>query len=218
MKNYVVIDLEMCRVPKMLRPKDTNLYDEIIQIGAVRIDPSMQIADSFSSFVHPRYGLIDEFIENLTGIRPAMVEDAPDLEKALEAFLNWLPENSVILSWSGTDKEQIQKELPIKGIELPGLEDCFENWEDCQLLFSDKIGAKKKIYKLSEALRIADIDFDEHEHDGLADAHNTALLFIKMQTEKDLKLSKHYQAEKKKESVSTSLGDLFAKLDLSSFE
>ena len=50
----------------------------------------------------------------------------------------------------------------------------------------------KKIYSLSEALVIADIDYDENIHDALVDAHNTALLFIKMKKEKVLKLNEHY--------------------------
>ena len=50
----------------------------------------------------------------------------------------------------------------------------------------------QKNYKLSEALIIADIDYDEHEHDALVDAKNTAQLFIKMQCEPELKLNKYY--------------------------
>lgn len=49
-----------------------------------------------------------------------------------------------------------------------------------------------KVYKLSEALIIADLEYDENIHDALVDARNTALLFIKMKSESTLKLSPYY--------------------------
>ena len=36
--NYVVIDLEMCHVPKTYRSKNYKYASEIIQIGAVMLD------------------------------------------------------------------------------------------------------------------------------------------------------------------------------------
>ena len=57
--------------------------------------------------------------------------------------------------------------------------------------FSEKMGHSKN-YRLSEALSIADIDFEDGAHDALVDAHNTALLFAKMEQEPVLRLSPYY--------------------------
>ena len=54
----------------------------------------------------------------------------------------------------------------------------------------------QKNYKLSEALIIADIDYDEGEHDALVDAKNTAQLFIKMEREPVLVLNPYYSNQK----------------------
>jgi hypothetical protein len=51
-----------------------------------------------------------------------------------------------------------------------------------------KMNTEKK-YRLSEALSIADIDYDENIHDALVDSRNTALLFAKTQLEDVLVLS-----------------------------
>jgi len=218
MENYAVIDLEMCRIPRALRPNGIELYTEIIQIGAVLIDNTFTISDRFSTYVCPQYGVVDDFITGLTGITPADVKNAPIFEKALEQFLAWLPSNTIIVSWSESDKQQIESELNSKAVSNLEITTLFSTWLDCQAQFGEKMKASTKVYKLSEALRIADIDFDENEHDGLVDAYNTALLFIKMNTDKDFKLSKYYVDESSREGTTTSLGSLFAKLNLSVFE
>lgn len=66
--------------------------------------------------------------------------------------------------------------------------------------FPEKIGENKK-YRLSEALIIADIAFDEHLHNGLIDARNTALLFVKMEKEPILVLNPYYQRGREEEDV-----------------
>ena len=68
MSSYVIVDLEMCRVQDVVSYNDIVLKNEIIQIGAVRVNENLEIEESFMSYVHPSYGFIDPFIENLTGI------------------------------------------------------------------------------------------------------------------------------------------------------
>ena len=50
----------------------------------------------------------------------------------------------------------------------------------------------QKVYRLSEALAITDIFYDENAHNALVDAQNTADLFVKMKTEDELVLSPYY--------------------------
>ena len=58
-------------------------------------------------------------------------------------------------------------------------------------MFGNKLNTNKK-YKLSEALSIADICYDDGAHDALIDARNTARLFAKIQSEEELKLSPYF--------------------------
>lgn len=101
---------------------------------------------------------------------------------------------------AAADENQIRYEMEAKGIELPRLEQLLDSWKDCQKTFSEKIGENKK-YRLSEALIIADIAFDEHLHNGLIDARNTALLFVKMEKEPILVLNPYYQRGREEEDV-----------------
>lgn len=192
MSFYAVLDLEMCRIPKSIK-KDNKLFlsTELIQIGAVLLDDKYKIVDKFVTFVSPEFGTVDRFIENLTGIKNKDLEGAPAFEKALKMFTNWLPENVFLVTWSDSDKSQIDKEIEAKHLDVPEIEKYSERWVDCQKTFAKKIG-NDRCYKLSEALAIADIESDVGEHDALIDAKNTALLFSKMEQEEVMTFNKYY--------------------------
>ncbi len=198
MSNYVIVDLEMCNVPKGKRDA-YNWKSELIQIGAVLVNESLEIVDNFMIYVSPKFGMVDSCIEKLTGITKKDVQGAPCIKEALEKFIDWLPEDAVLVSWSENDEAQIRKELEAKGIIIDCLIPYLNNWKDCQKTFGEKMNAQKN-YKLSEALIIADIDYDENEHDALVDAKNTAQLFIKMEREPVLILNPYYSAKVEEET------------------
>lgn len=215
MCNFAVVDLEMCRVPYGARKGKFRWANETIQIGAVLVNEDMEIVDEFSSFVAPEYGFIDTYINKLTGISRNDVSGAPTMEDALRAFVNWLPEDTKVVSWSNNDELQIRHEIESKGIEISGMNEILENWIDCQKTFADKMH-NQRCYRLAEALVAADIIYEDGAHDGLVDAYNTALLFIKMEQEEELTLNSYYQrvVTGEPEKAEFTLGNLFAGLDL----
>lgn len=191
MSKYVILDLEMCNVPKGLKRENFRCSQEIIEIGAVLLDETYEVADSFKTYVSPEYGEIDHSIQKLTGITKADTINAPSTKEALETFANWLPEDAILVSWSDNDERQIRKEIELKNLEIDGIENYFGKWEDCQKTFSEKMYSSKK-YNLQEALNITGIDYNENIHDALIDAQNTALLFAKMKKEQKLSLVSCY--------------------------
>ena len=194
MSNYVVVDLEMCRLLGDAGKQIPGLKNELIQIGAALVDENNEMTDTFMTYVAPQYGYIDPFIENLTGISDGDVKNAPDIELALIKLINWMPKDSILLSWSNSDKKHIDKELTAKNIDIPALQPYMQTWTDCQRLFGDRMDTRKR-YKLSEALIIADIDVAAGEHDALIDAVNTAKLYIKMSKEPEMTLNEYYAAD-----------------------
>lgn len=194
MSNYIVIDLEMCRLLGDTAEHLPGLKQELIQIGAALVNENNEMTDTFMTYVAPQYGYIDPFIENLTGISEGDVKNAPPIEKALNNLLAWMPKDSILLSWSNSDKKHIERELTAKNIEITALNPYMETWTDCQRLFGDRMDTKKR-YKLSEALIIADIEVSAGEHDALVDAVNTAKLYIKMSREPEMKLNEYYTPE-----------------------
>ena len=110
--NYLVIDLEMCKVPRDYRSKRYKYANETIQIGAVLLEEEFKRIGTLSQFVHPEHGVIDYFIENLTGIKNGQVKHAPRLQEALLHMLNWIGDREYkVYAWSGSDRAQILHEI-----------------------------------------------------------------------------------------------------------
>lgn len=192
MSRHLIVDFEFCTVKKMQKTNEYRLGNEIIQIGAVLLSENNEEVSSFCTFVQPMYGRLDAFITKLTGIKEFDLKDAPSLSEAIESFAEWIPDDDVVaVSWSHTDDSQLRKEMEKKGIVNEKIARLLENWEDCQATFSEKIGDSKN-YNLTEALNIADISYEDGAHDGMVDAHNTALLYIKMAAEEEMTLNKYY--------------------------
>ena len=209
MSSFVVMDLEMCNVPKDRRTDTFWWKNEIIQIGAVLMNEEYEIVDEFKTFVHPEYGMIDPFIENLTGISQRDVDGAPCAAEALADFAAWLPDDAYVVSWSESDPIQIERELWAKEIDLPKLDWYLDEWLDCQAMFGERMHSERN-YKLSEALNIAGILFESGEHDALVDARNTAMLFAKLEREDELQLAPAYVSEGAVYSVHTPFAKLLA--------
>ncbi len=215
MECYVVIDLEMCKVPKKMRTPEYHWASEIIQIGAVKLNADYEILDEFSVYVSPRFGHLTPEISRLTGIQKETLKDAPDIAEALRLFNKWLPETPVFVSWSTTDPCQLRYEIEGKQLDCSQLLDC--EWIDCQKIFGNKIGAERS-YGLENALNLSDIDYRDGIHNGLVDAYNTALLFRKLRLHPDYAFNAYYrQLEEdndENERLSSTLGSLFAGIHL----
>ncbi len=180
MYDYVIIDLEMCNVNRKWMNNGTVLHKEIIQIGAVIVDSSYHIIDTFSTYVKPVHGKIDHIITDITGIRQNMVKKAPLLQEAIGKLSRWIgPRRVIFLSWSNTDYHQMIQEMKAKKIRNRKMFKMMERWTDFQKSFDEMLGTRRQI-SLYDALEMAQIRPAGKAHDGLCDAYNTARLFVKI--------------------------------------
>lgn len=216
--NYLVIDLEMCKVPKHYRSKKYKYANEIIQVGAVLLDEEYEVIGRINQYVHPEYGVIDNFISNLTGIQNSQVKHAPSLKEVLTHMIDWVGEREYkVYAWSDSDYCQLQHEILCKNLTDSKIESFMdaERWIDYQEVFGKRFEFLRAI-SLKEALMYCDIDVDGRLHDGLDDAANTAKLIKTLELDKDFILSQcsiDYKTEP--EPLSFSMGYLFAGLNLS---
>ena len=84
--NYVVVDLETTGLDP--------IYDEIIEIAAVRVENNL-IVDEYKSFVKPVQPISD-FITDLTGITNDMIKNAPPISEVLPEFLSFVGNTVVV--------------------------------------------------------------------------------------------------------------------------
>ena len=173
----VVIDLEFTNVPRDRRVD--GLATEIIEIGAVKVAADGTIAGEFSHMVKPALATgVSGAVRRMTGIGDEDLTCARPLGEVLEALSQWIGDGRVrFVTWSDTDRRQIERECMAKGIEV-GLP---TRWMDIQRLYPRLMGSKKKSVKLSEAADWFGIDNDRSSaHRALYDAQVTAEIFLMM--------------------------------------
>lgn len=177
MRKYLVFDLEMCTQRVKRKYRKGYKESEIIQIGAVILDETYQIVDSYMSYVRPEFLKITEVIEDITGITNDQVKLEPLFRQAIVNFSKWIGQDDVTtVTWSKSDERQLKNEMKHKNYNHPRIHSLSKDWIDCQELFRTEVGADHCI-SLGRALDLADTPRVGHDHDALTDARNTAALF-----------------------------------------
>ncbi len=170
---HIMIDLEMNKIEKQWRGKN-KLSSELIEIGAVRMDDSFAVVDTYQSYVKPEFGPMDAVIIDLTGITDDKVKDAPGFFEAMDDFSAWIgSEETQFYSWSMSDIRQFQHEALFKSYPGEIIQQMETHWTDFQEEFRRLLGLHHRI-KLSYAVSAADYEFQGAQHTALADAVNTA--------------------------------------------
>ena len=172
---WVFMDLEMKPVDKQFRRERDICRQEVIEFGAVKLGEDMTETDSFRALVKPALGEIPPRYAQLTGITNDMVAEAPNFETVLGRFAAWCEDAETVYAWSGSDLDQLRGEVKMKGMDFP-LETLAGKWADFQKIFTRAVGLKREL-SLEQAVNIADINFEGHQHDALWDARNTAELY-----------------------------------------
>ena len=210
---HVVVDLEMNPVSREFREVRRKLNEEVIEIGAVRLDENFQQEAEFQCYVKPEYGPIKKHITSLTGITQAMVADKKTYAACFQDDVDWVgEEETTIYSWSMSDIKQLRSECRYK---LPDfdIEWLNERWVDLQQEFDDRLGLHNSL-ALKHALGAMDHKFEGTQHTALADAINTSAILTLMQDDAKFKETMKPVLEilQPKDDLSSSIGDLCPEL------
>lgn len=210
---HVVVDLEMNPVSREFREVRRKLNEEVIEIGAVRLDENFQQEAEFQCYVKPEYGPIKKHITSLTGITQAMVADKKTYAACFQDFVDWVgKEETKIYSWSMSDIKQLRSECRYK---LPDFDIEWLNarWVDLQQEFDDRLGLHNSL-ALKHALGAMDHKFEGTQHTALADAINTSAILTLMQDDAKFKETMKPVLEilQPKDDLSSSIGDLCPEL------
>lgn len=210
---HVVVDLEMNPVSREFREVRRKLNEEVIEIGAVRLDENFQQEAEFQCYVKPQYGPIKKHITSLTGITQAMVADKKTYAACFQDFVDWVGEEETkIYSWSMSDIKQLRSECRYK---LPDFDIEWLNarWVDLQQEFDDRLGLHNSL-ALKHALGAMDHKFEGTQHTALADAINTSAILTLMQDDAKFKETMKPVLEilQPKDDLASSIGDLCPEL------
>jgi 3'-5' exoribonuclease 1 len=172
--NYIVLDLEatcwMGRPPKGI--------NEIIEIGAIKVNEYGEVLGQFSSLVKPVVNpRISGFCTKLTGIRQNQLNTADTFDKVVEKFRDWISEEGddyVLGSWGSNDKGFLWSDCRLHKIDTDWLEPFID-------LRQQYLGITKSMKKsnLKYIVEREGFEFEGNEHSAYTDAYNTAKVFIK---------------------------------------
>ena len=161
---FVVVDLETTG-------QSVTRGGRIIQIGMTFIK-QRKIVDHFESFVNPGQ-LIDRNIQQLTHITQKDVKNAPYFEELAPMLQNILKNTVIIAHNVNFDYPYLNEEFVRTGFE-PLTADAIDTVQLAQILLPSAPG-----YRLLDLTTHLDITLN-HAHRANADAHATALLFLKL--------------------------------------
>jgi len=182
-RTWIVVDLEATcwtteEDPALASMQRTE--SEIIEIGAVRIDPvSRRTVSEFQTFVRPiRHPDLSEFCRELTHIKQSDVDEAPPFAIAYDRFLQWMDgaEGALLASWGRYDHNQLCRQA--RSVDLPNppwtplnIKAAFSDW------YRAHTGRRAR-HGLGRAIRELDWDFEGTAHRGIDDARNAARILV----------------------------------------
>ncbi len=168
--NYIVFDLELNS-----KPFKNRHPNEIIEIGAVKLDDELQVYSTFQAFVKPKvYKKLFSIVKNKTEIKQEDINNADEFRKVISQFRGWLDNDYVLCSWGHDDIHHLKSNCKLHHMNSKWM----KNTIDIQKHFS-KAGELPlgQVYSLKNALELLDISVTEKLHRAEVDARYTAEIF-----------------------------------------
>ena len=186
--NYIVLDMEWNQPwpgsPSAKKVLPVQIRGEIIQIGAVRVTESQQVADEFQVLIKPKYyRRLNRRVSKLTGIKESqLLEQGVSMNEAMSRFRSWCGEDVIFLTW-GFDDITILRE----NLKLYGIDDSWVNrWYNAQMIFNAQTDGSTAQKALKTAMEIFEIEATRPAHDALGDAYHTALICARLDLKKGM--------------------------------
>ncbi len=182
--NYIVLDLEW---NQRLKGQDritepVRLRGEIIQIGAVRLDESYSVNDTFRIMISPvHYKVMHKTVAEITNITTKDLKGGLSFPEAFERFRSWCGEDCVFLVWGIEDLDMLCDNMQLHGIDTS----CMPLTYNLQLAFDNQISKENRQISLARAMEMLG-EPALRFHDALNDAVNTAHICTHLDMENGL--------------------------------
>lgn len=177
--NYIILDLEWnnayCK-------KKKGFMNEIIEIGAVKLNDELQVIDTFSIFIKAQLGKkLHSRVKELTNITNDDISTGKPFSQAMSMFRKWVSnEPNIIMTWGDTDiRVMIENFRYFNGIGFIPFLSNYVNLQKYAQAFMNIPKAEQ--IGLSHAAEKLGIDFENYSlHRALDDSKLTADLFKTM--------------------------------------
>lgn len=171
---YIIFDLEAT----CWQGKPANKTQEIIEIGAVKLDRFGEVMDEYSRFVRPVLNpVLSAYCKDLTSISQIDINRADTFVNVVEDFQDWIEifdEEYLLCSWGYFDKKLLTQDCDLHELEI--------EWLDPHINVKRQYQELKRLRKprgLMHAVEAEGFDFTGTHHRAIADAQNLVKIFLK---------------------------------------
>ena len=177
--NYIVVDLEW---NGSYSKKAHGYFNEIIEVGAVKVNEAMQVVDEFRAAIKPVVSKkLSTIVTDLTNITAEELEDGTTFAGMMRQLSRWMGnEPSAVLTWSTTDLMVLMENCRFfyGKQEIP----CLQNYMDFQVYAQQRMGVDNGqqlgLARAGELLGIPEDDMSLHR--ALDDSRLTAAVLQKV--------------------------------------
>ncbi len=175
--NLVVLDLEwnqaMSSKSEVFNHLPIHLRGEIIEIGAVRLNPDLSIGDEFTADVRPVYFRRMHYkVKKITGFDKDRLSRGLSFPEAMQNLRDWCGDDVTFLTWGWDDQGIFEQNIIIHDLDW----DWIAGWINLQMIYNLQTGGDKNQKSLASAMEHFGIEQTRIAHDALGDAYNTALV------------------------------------------
>lgn len=181
--NYVVLDLEWNQCTDESAERKLNF--EIIEIGAIKLNPSKIMISEFSQLVRPQvYKELHRFTSRLIHLQMQELERGRSFPEVAAEFLEWCGEDVVFCTWGSQDLTELQSNMKYYGMK--NLSEGPIRFLDIQKLFSLAFEDGKSRRTLEYAVDYLKIEKDIPFHRAFSDAYYTGKVLCTIKDERVL--------------------------------
>ena len=114
--NYIIMDFEWNNT---YARKTKKFINEVIEIGAVKLDENLNLIDEFSCVIRSQIGKkLRGSVKKLTNITNEEVRSGEPFSKVFSQFKKWVDKDSIVLTWGDGDvRVLIDNYSYLQGIE-----------------------------------------------------------------------------------------------------
>ena len=187
--NLVVLDLEwnqaMSSKSEVFNHLPIHLRGEIIEIGAVKLNPDLSLGEEFTADVRPVYFRRMHYkVKKITGFDKDRLAHGMSFPEAMEKLRLWCGDDVTFLTWGWDDQGIFEQNIIIHDLDW----DWISGWVNLQMIYNLQTGGDKNQKSLAAAMEHFEIPQTRTAHDALGDAYNTALVPTHLDMEEGLRL------------------------------
>ena len=172
--NFIIFDLEAT----CWQGRPRTMIQEIIEIGAVKINSYGEVIGTFNQFVKPILNPgLSAFCQELTSIDQYDIDRAKKFSYVIEYFQDWIDiydEDYLLCSWGNFDRNMLVQDCRLHKMEYDWAEEHINIKRQYQ-----EIKRLRRARGLRKAVEIEGFEFTGIHHRGIDDARNLAKIFLK---------------------------------------